>query len=504
MKKINELYNRYNSSFILYTITYLLLSIFSIVSVVIKILYNRGVLMTSIIASILFICELVFFFIIKKYFNSNKIHKIYLILVIFFGIFYIALFPPDGVPDDRSDYNRSLEVSEFHLVSEMRDVYVGREHPNNITTFFEPGTYKDMAKKMDLKLEGEKSFLNFANKALYAFLCYIPQAIGVFIGRIFNLPIIVQVILGKMCNFAMFVTLTYLSIKYIPNKKNLIMLVCLIPMTMQSAASLSPDCMIIALSIALVSFISWARVTKKIFEKKHFIVLSLLLLFLSVCKIVYLPFCFLILLIPKECYKNMKNKMIYTISILLISIIISYIWLKICTPFLYSFTVYRGSNPEEQLKYILSNPFNYIKVLLKTVIRNSKIITEGMFGLYLGKYTITTSRFLAYFSWVLVIVLLIINNNRKFILKNIEKIYVGLIIIGTTILMLTALYLQWTPVYEDGVGGIQGRYFIPLIPLLSLFLLSNHKEEKTNHLVITTMLVFNLVSLVFIFNYFFV
>ena len=503
MKKINELYDRYNSSFILYTVTYLLLAVFSIASVVIKIHY-RGLLMTGIIASILFIVELVFYFIIKKYFNTNKIHKIYLILVIFFGIFYIALFPPGGVPDESPDYKRTLEVSEFHLVSEMKDTYVGREFPNNITTVFEPGTYKDMLKNKDLKLEGEKSFINFATKALYAFLCYIPQAIGVFIGRILNLPIIIQVMLGKICNFAMFVTLTYLSIKYIPNKKNLMMFLCLIPMTMQEAASLSPDCMIIALSITLVSFVSWARVTKKVFEKKHFIALSLLLIFLSVCKIVYLPFCFLILLIPKECYKNIKNKMIYTISILLISMIISFIWLKICSPFLYSFTVYRGSNPDEQLKYIISNPFKYLKTILVTIKTDGVLYLEEMFGLYLGRIAIVTSKFLAYFSMLIVFILLSINNARKSMLKVIEQIFVGLIIVGTFILIFTSLYLQWTPVCSKYIIGIQGRYFIPLIPLISLLLLSNRKEEKTNHLVITTMLVFNLVSFVFIFNYFFV
>jgi hypothetical protein len=37
-------------------------------------------------------------------------------------------------------------------------------------------------------------------------------------------------------------------------------------------------------------------------------------------------------------------------------------------------------------------------------------------------------------------------------------------------LIFVALYLTWTPVGADRVDGIQGRYFIPLLPVL-LFLL---------------------------------
>ena len=37
-------------------------------------------------------------------------------------------------------------------------------------------------------------------------------------------------------------------------------------------------------------------------------------------------------------------------------------------------------------------------------------------------------------------------------------------------LIFVALYLTWTPVGMDRIDGIQGRYFIPLLPIL-LFVL---------------------------------
>lgn len=83
-------------------------------------------------------------------------------------------------------------------------------------------------------------------------------------------------------------------------------------MTMQEAVSLSPDAMTIAVSIALISFILYFRNgPEKALQKKHFIILSALLIALSLCKIVYLPLCFLIFLIPTKCFQSKKQKYLF-------------------------------------------------------------------------------------------------------------------------------------------------------------------------------------------------
>ena len=79
--------------------------------------------------------------------------------------------------------------------------------------------------------------------------------------RLFNAPIVFQMLLGKIFNFTFFVILTYLSIKYIPTKKGLLFCLCLLPITIQEAASLSADCMTISTAIALEAFVIWSRKT---------------------------------------------------------------------------------------------------------------------------------------------------------------------------------------------------------------------------------------------------
>ena len=443
-----------------------------------------------------------YFFLQKKVKQRIEIHKLYLILIIGIGLLYIFAFPPSQIPDETSDYLRSLEVSEMHLISVQKGKKVGRKFSRNIYKVFGSKSYDDYLENSDEKLVGKKDFMIFPNKSLYAFICYIPQAIGIGIGRILKLPIVYQLLFGKLINFSLFVVLTYLSIKYIPTKKNLLLLICMFPITIQEATSLSADCMTIATSISLVSFIAWARNKKMIFKRKHYISLFLLSVCLSLCKIVYLPICFLTLLIPKENFKNLKSKLFYCTILLLTVIMFNLIWLKISSAYLIAFNDLRNSNSQVQLAYIITNPISYLVILFNTIDINIYSYLEQMVGLYLGPLTIRTSSVFVILTLGLLVYFIAKKDTKKESeLSNIEKMYALLIIIGTTLLIFTSLYLQWTEVYAKVIDGVQGRYFIPLLPLIGLlFMTKNDKNNKINLFALTTMFLFNLLSIMTIFT----
>lgn len=47
---------------------------------------------------------------------------------------------------------------------------------------------------------------------------------------------------------------------------------------------------------------------------------------------------------------------------------------------------------------------------------------------------------------------------------------VGIALIATVFLVYDAQYLSWTPVGKDSIDGVQGRYFLPILPLLAIAL----------------------------------
>lgn len=53
------------------------------------------------------------------------------------------------------------------------------------------------------------------------------------------------------------------------------------------------------------------------------------------------------------------------------------------------------------------------------------------------------------------------------------------VILSCIFLIFFALYITWTPMNSSAVEGVQGRYFIPLLPLINLFFISRRKENNT-------------------------
>ncbi len=478
-----------------FLIVYLLLSIFGMIYIAQKSVH-LGLKFTCLMEFIGLITWIVLYYIIRKWINNKvPLHKIYLLVAIVFGVFYIGGFPPSQLPDDINDYSRSLEVANLHQTSVKRGDSAGRSFSDNITDIYDSENYGDVIDDSDKKLVGKKKFFLFANKSLYHFVCYIPQAIGVGIGSILGLPILFQIILGKMCNYALFVLLVYLSIKYIPTKKFLIFFTALLPISMQEAASLSPDAMTIATSIALVSFILWSRNTDKVFTKKHYFALISLSIALSLCKIVYLPLCLLVFLIPKERFGNLKKKKIILILLTISVIILNLIWLKFSSRYLTAF--YGRSNSGEQLKYILSNPIRYVLILFTTLDVYIWTYLEQMVGHSLGKFVVGTSYIMSILAiYNLVQITKETDKKEKPEFNLLEKLFIGLMILGTLGLTFTSLYLQWTAVGAPVVDGIQGRYFIPLFLPIATFFMTKKENVSSKDNLLAFSLIQNILAIV--------
>ena len=471
----------------------ILLIIFSIFMTI----YKVGVCGKKIVilATILIIIiESLVFYILRK-FKNIKIHNLYLIIALVLGIAYIFAFPPSEIPDEGSDYLRALEISKFHLVTKQKGKQAGDYYSKNIAKVMKIDNYNDESKVINLKLKGKKKFMDYANKSLYSFICYIPQSIGIGIAVLLNLSIVAQVMLGKLFNYLVFVLLTYFSIKYIPYKKYLVFFVALLPITLQEATSLAPDSLAIGLSFFLISYILKIRKDNKQITNKQLIILFITSIVISLCKIVYLPLCLLILLIPKKLYKSKKQYLIYNILVISISIILNLLWLKYTSRYLVAF---KQSNSSEQLKYILGNPLQYIVIIMRTMDAYLPELILQIVGSYLGTFKIKTAT-LVVLPALYILIKLIVGEKlkNKDLLNNIEKGFIVFIILSIIILIFTSLYIQWTPLKSNYIEGIQGRYFIPLIVPLSCIFMVNKKENNKQSLIEFTIFE-NIIALLFI------
>ena len=163
-------------------------------------------------------------------------------------------------------------------------------------------------------------------------------------------------------------------------------------------------------------------------------------------------------------------------------------WLKIASKYLIN--TQGGSSSSEEVSYIVLHPFWYVELMNKTFWMNLKNYTEQLLTGPLGALNIEINYGL---TILIAFVLLrtiylekesIKNASKDFIVKN----YIILICLINTVLIFTSLFVQWTQVTGNigdtvSIMGIQGRYFLPILPL---FLIAQLVPKSINDFEIQT------------------
>lgn len=429
----------------------------------------------------LLIIELFLLFIINKRIKEKyPIEKLFLIIAIPIGLLFMFFLPLGQIPDDSSHFARAYSITEGYLVSPVDENNYGyAPMPKKVITVSTYNGDKRLEKNVTnitAKYDDEIINTSFTNTSIYSFIVYIPQTIGIIIGRILHLPISLIAYMGRLFNFIVYLILIYYSIKLLPFLKKYAVFVALIPIAMQEATSLSSDGLTMGISCFLVSYILYLKYTKldKI-TKKEYLMLAISTIVCSLCKIVYFPLVLLIYIIPSDRFKSNKDKIIKLSIILLLCLIINGTWTLYATRYLAE--VKPGINSPEQFKYIMSDPFNYIKIIINTTKKEALEYIYEMMGGRLSLLNVSTKTYYPKLSIIMMLFLIFTNRLTKRKISNLDK-YLSLIIVIAVIgLIFSSLYVQWTPLKNVIIEGVQGRYFIPILMLIPIIFMKGKNSE---------------------------
>lgn len=129
---------------------------------------------------------------------------------------------------------------------------------------------------------------------------------------------------------------------------------------------------------------------------------------------------------------------------------------------------------ELQVKYILNHPILYFVTVLRTVsieFNNWSLDMVGGFMQWGQMFTLYPIISISVY-FIFFMSLLVEENDVK--LSKSSKLLIFLIFFITFILILTALYVQWTAkageIGGNLITGIQGRYFTPIFLLIPIIL----------------------------------
>ncbi len=397
--------------------------------------------------------------------RSIAIENRFLIIWIIISLMYFFSMTLFRVPDEENHFFRAFELSEFNVLTGYDSELGWGVTPLPIDRFSLQDLERDWQSFSDNKdkvvLSNTLTDQCFPNTAVYSPLSYIPQIIGFMIASGFTNNVAVIVYTGRILNWLFITALLYISIHLCPYGKGMIALIALIPMNIHESVSLAPDGMVVALSILMMTYVMYIRYEKRdTLSVLQIAVLYIIVLLISLIKLVYLPLGLLYLLIPSERFGNLKNKALNISAMAVMALGTNLVWLKICTRYL----VFTGTDSLAQLSYLIRHMGDFLIVLFRTLFSYGDKWMAWMIGSYLGELNVIVVDFLA-------IMYICLISNRFVRMENesgdtgdrFVNNTNGIIVASITLLILLSLYFHDTPVYNNTIVGIQGRYFIPLL-----------------------------------------
>lgn len=424
--------------------------------------------------------------------KNIKEENIFLITVPVICLMFMATMPTFKNHDELYHWIRTYEVSTGVLATKVEDGVQGTKMPEAITAImksnWETTTYSDVNYALGIEMDKDNTYtIDSKTAAVYAFVQYIPQAIGVAIARVFTSKPLIMAYAGRLFNiiFAMFVL--YKAIKLMPFGKKIFLIISYIPIVIEGFSSLSPDAMTTSISFLYIAYIlNLAFDEKKIVGLKQKIFLTILSIIVALCKIVYLPLVLLLFLIPKEKFCNtgkedkspITKKILNIMLIAGIAVVINLLWLGFSSRYLLNL---RDGDSKYQVLLLFKNPIMYIQELIYTFNLYGNNYLTGMLGESLGWGELIRLNFIVpSVLFVLLIIELVTDETLRNKFSGWQKFVIFITFLIIFGLIFTSLYVQWTTIGSESILGVQGRYFIPILPLLML-LIGNDIKIKSGY-----------------------
>lgn len=426
-----------------------------------KVLYKKNIWGINSVYGCIMILLVIVLIILLKY---KKVcdENLFILTFIPICILYLLCNAPFNVPDEKAHFCRAFEISEGHMISEEYNGGIGRELPfKNIDLLQYKNSWRSVAKDWNLKLSEEKEFIPFWNTAVYAPVSYASQALGIFVARLVcnNLWFIYYA--GRLFNIMFITILFFYSIKMSPMGKEMIYLIAMIPMNIHQVVSYSPDAMLLAIICFIVSLVFYLRYTyKETLTFRHYLLIYFLVVCVSLYKVIYLPICLTFLLIPSERFGSKKKFIIHGTVAAMLALCMALGWLAIAGGFVIPpDSVDLGM----QLKYIMHNPFEYYMIIARTIFESSELWIMNMLGSSLGWMDIPVSGGIMLCYLGMLIYTITAQSEEENIKTCFPQIICAIEIVLQCCLLLTTEYLSWTPVRNETIWGVQGRYLLPML-----------------------------------------
>lgn len=416
------------------------------------------------------------------------LHRVFLLIGFGFGVLSCLINTPGSIPDEPAHAsniylwsNRLLGVRE-ELVPSSNPVYIKinslarRADVENASLYLNSETTINSYQQI---LHGTNWFYSNSDRQLVTELLqdhsvtpimYLPAILGFTLARLLSLGYYPMLMLGRLLMLVFYVFAASWSIRKIPVGKMTLFVTALLPMSIHLAASLSYDAVILGLAMmtfAYIVYLAYGDIER--IGAKEWLTMAALGALLAPCKVgVYLPILLLLFLIPTMKLGG-RRKYVWFVASVMIAGVASCILMNLNALAVgVNKTPLQSNNGDAfySVQWVLHHPMDTLWMMMNTVKRQLSTWIQSAAGVRLSWFSIKISQWVITGFECCLLLTTLKEYDRPPITPSLrQRLLLFLPIILCVFVFLFGMLLWWTPVGDTLIEGVQGRYFIPMIPL---------------------------------------
>jgi Predicted membrane protein (DUF2142) len=378
-----------------------------------------------------------------------------LVVAAIFGLAFVFITPPFEVPDETAHYWRACAIARgvfqpapeggqgfTAIPSGERELGIRGAAPVSETR-------ARIREDWELRWVSERVIVRYPLSI--SALPFIPQAIGIAIGDAFHLRPLIAFYLGRLLNLAASLALVLLAMRLFRDARWILCVCAMLPMTLFMFASFSPDAMTIG-----VTFVAIALAL----AGSPWIIAATIAL--ALCK----PYLLVPLLVLAQwrtgtlaCPGKTGRSACPPLVVLAVAAgaYLSSLFAKTSATFMRP-----EVDPHAQLELVKHHPLHAAGIVATDLAHHAVEYGQQMIGT-LGWLTIPLPSAVMLAVAVLLVFVALMAGPR---LSAMQRLLAAIIAIASIVTVELSEYISWTALGANGIEGVQGRYFIPIAPLL--------------------------------------
>jgi uncharacterized membrane protein len=394
-----------------------------------------------------------------------------------FGLAYVFITPPFEVPDEQNHFWRALAVGHGQFLPRHGpdSMPVVKSTQDFVWVLSRTEPRETLTQKLRiiraLRYDGTSAgTVRFA--AWYTPLPYVSQAL------VAALPIrpVIVFYAGRIVNLLVTVMLIALAIRAAPQYSSFFAAAALLPMSLYEFGSLSADASTISLA--------WLFTALLLAPPRRTWVIAVAGFALALCKPAYFLLALLAFVMPLRWRQK--------IAILAATAFGTLLSLAAASRGAYNARAGEPIDAGAQMRCIVSDPIHFGHVMLHDLATNGRFYIEEMIGRF-GANQLKLSPIVITLEILLLIAVAVTCGAA---LRARVRITALAIVVMTVAGILLSQYLIWSVVCGDALEGVQGRYFLEILPLfLAAIALPRMRLRMHPGIVIAVAIVCNAIAL---------